>query len=101
MSNRRPSGRLTVLIGVAVVIFAIFIPVTAFMIGKNESSPSGINAPTPPPENSIANMAPPGSQAPDVFQMTGPISQDRDLRDLPYRAPTKKGEMPELFRYPK
>jgi hypothetical protein len=37
---------------------------------------------------------------PDVVQMFGPVSQDRDLRDLPYIAPVKETEEIPLRRHP-
>ena len=37
---------------------------------------------------------------PDVVQMVGPVSQDEDLRNLPYIAPTEEHEEMRLMRHP-
>ena len=37
---------------------------------------------------------------PDIIPMVGPISQDQDLRSLPYIAPNEEDEEVPLLRYP-
>src|SRR5207253_1893764 len=42
----------------------------------------------------------PGTQAPDMVQMVGPVRLDQDLRRLPYVPPKPKFEERVLTRYP-
>src|SRR3954470_5924007 len=42
----------------------------------------------------------PESGRPDVVQMVGPFSEDRDLRDIPYAAPNMEVEEVRLMRHP-
>src|ERR1044072_1441712 len=48
-----------------------------------------------------AQLGGPQRPVPDVVRMVGPISQDKDLRDLPYIPPTQRDEQERrLMRHP-
>src|SRR5215204_7141741 len=48
-----------------------------------------------------AQQGAPQRPVPDVVRMVGPISQDKDLRDLPYIPPTpREEEEKRLMRHP-
>jgi len=47
------------------------------------------------------NQAAPGTQAPDVMRMVGPVRLNQDLRTLPYVAPKAEFEERILTRYPR
>src|SRR5213080_3234284 len=51
-------------------------------------------------KGTTTNQASPGTQAPDVIQMVGPVRLDQDLRSLPYVAPKPEFEERVLTRYP-
>src|SRR6266849_8759767 len=83
---------LRVLIGLFVVLAGVFLALfgmgafsSAFAQGKGTKN---------------TNQASPGTQAPDVVQMVGPVRLDQDLRSLPYVAPKKEFEERRLTRYP-
>src|SRR5437762_7729687 len=71
------------LLGLALCLFGFV--VTLFAAGV---FPGGVSLDKPPVSTAGAK---PGSQTPDVIRMIGPVSQDLDLRLLPYIAP-KVGE---------
>jgi hypothetical protein len=56
-------------------------------------SPGGANA-------SSATAAQPDTPMPDVVQLIGPVVLNKDLRDLPYIAPSHEFEEKRLTRYP-
>src|SRR5437899_12329363 len=79
---------LRVLIGLFIVLAGVFLALlgfgafsSVFAQGKGTQNNS-----------STANQASPGTQAPDVVQMVGPVRLDQDLRSLPYVAPKKEFE---------
>src|SRR6266496_3427689 len=83
---------LRVLIGLFVVLAGVFLALfgmgafsSAFAQGKGTKN---------------TNQAYPGTQAPDVVQMVGPVRLDQDLRSLPYVAPKPEFEERVLTRYP-
>src|SRR5436190_7258265 len=83
---------LRVLIGLFVVLAGVFLALfgmgafsSAFAQGKGTKN---------------TNQASPGTQAPDVVQMVGPVRLDQDLRSLPYVAPKPEFEERVLTRYP-
>ena len=94
---RRPVGEggffnLRILIGLFVVLAGVFLALfgmgafsSAFAQGKGTKN---------------TNQASPGTQAPDVVQMVGPVRLDQDLRSLPYVAPKPEFEERVLTRYP-
>jgi len=47
-----------------------------------------------------ARHTPPSTAAPEIVQMIGPVSQDGDIRSLPYIAPKAEFEEAPLTRYP-
>jgi hypothetical protein len=77
------------LAGVAVALFGMGAFSSAFAQGKGAKN-----------NNSTTNQASPGTQAPDVVQMVGPVRLDQDLRWLPYVAPKPEFEERVLTRYP-
>ena len=81
-----------------VLIAALFcfagIAVAVFGTGAFAQTNSATN------NRSATNQASPGTQAPDVVQMVGPVRLDQDLRTLPYVAPKPEFEERRLMRYP-
>src|SRR5712672_965336 len=49
---------------------------------------------------SVGAQDAPGTQTPDVVLLMGPVIQNKDLRDLPYIAPSHEFEEKRLTRYP-
>jgi Cohesin domain len=84
------------------VRFVVSIFTIAVLIGcviglmKGSSAAERANDPMLQTEQSQA------AATPDVLRMIGPVSQDRNLKDLPYIPPTKRDEEaePRLRRYP-
>src|SRR5205814_6694881 len=56
--------------------------------------------PTQQSNRSVDAQDAPGTQAPDVVRLTGPVILNTDLRDLPYIAPSHEFEEKRLTRYP-
>jgi len=52
------------------------------------------------PQQKQNPQAKPGSQKPDVVKMVGPVSQDQDLRDLPYVPSNMIEEDKRFYRHP-
>src|SRR5213078_1459073 len=87
---------LRILIGLFIVLAGVFLALlgfgafsSVFAQGKGSQNNS-----------STTNQASPGTQAPDVIQMVGPVRLDQDLRSLPYVAPKPEFEERVLTRYP-
>jgi len=87
---------LRVLIGLFIFLTGVFLALfgmgafsSAFAQGKGTKN-----------NLSTANQASPGTQAPDVVQMVGPVRLDQDLRRLPYVPPKPEFEERVLTRYP-
>src|SRR6266404_1620102 len=87
---------LRVLIGLFVFLTGVFLALfgmgafsSAFAQGKGTKN-----------NLSTANQASPGTQAPNVVQMVGPVRLDQDLRRLPYVPPKPEFEERVLTRYP-
>ena len=79
---------LRILIGLFIVLAGVFLALlgfgafsSVFAQGKGSQNNS-----------STTNQASPGTQAPDVIQMVGPVRLDQDLRSLPYVAPNAEIE---------
>ena len=88
--------KLRVLIGLFVFLTGVFLALfgmgafsSAFAQGKGTQN-----------NRSTTNQASPGTQAPDVLQMVGPVRLDQDLRRLPYVPPKPEFEERVLTRYP-
>src|SRR2546421_8381760 len=56
-----------------------------------------VDAQAPPRPQIIAS---PNAGKPDIIQMVGPFSEDRDLRSLPYIPPNMEEEEVRLMRHP-
>jgi Fibronectin type III domain len=56
--------------------------------------------PTQQSNRSVGAQGAPGTQTPDVVQLIGPVILNKDLRDLPYIAPSHEFEEKRLMRYP-
>src|SRR5882672_11592172 len=56
--------------------------------------------PTQQSDRSVGAQDAPGAQTPDVVQLIGPVILNKDLRDLPYIAPSHEFEQKRLTRYP-
>ena len=56
--------------------------------------------PTQQSNRSVVAQDAPGTQTPDVVQLVGPVILNKDLRDLPYIAPSHEIEEKRLTRYP-
>src|SRR5947208_9535403 len=91
-SSQSAFFNLRVLIGLFVALAGVFLALfgmgafsSAFAQGKGTKN---------------TNQASPGTQAPDVVQMVGPVRLDQDLRSLPYIAPKPEFEERVLTRYP-
>ena len=84
---RTVGGLLICLFGFVLTLFA-----TGVLPGNSgqTSSTSALSRP----------QAKPGTQKPDVVKMFGPVSQDLDLRLLPYIAPSGEHETKRLVRHP-
>ncbi len=87
---------LRVLIGLFVVLAGVFLALfgmgafsSAFAQGKGTKN-----------NLSTTNQASPGTQAPNVVQMIGPVRLDQDLRRLPYAPPKPEFEERVLTRHP-
>src|SRR5205809_7448571 len=87
---------LRILIGLFIVLAGVFLALlgfgafsSVFAQGKGSQNNS-----------STTNQASPGTQAPDVIQMVGPVRLDQELRSLPYVAPKPEFEERVLTRYP-
>src|SRR5881392_2808579 len=87
---------LRILIGLFIVLAGVFLALlgfgafsSVFAQGKGSQNNS-----------STTNQASPGTQAPDVIPMVGPVRLDQDLRTLPYVAPKEEFEERRLTRYP-
>src|SRR5205823_4256555 len=101
--------RLLVIIGVAILV-TMLITVTALMKNRGPQKETG-RAPVSAPvslKNTVGTRSAlfvspqdPKTPLPDVVHMVGPVSQDRDLRDLPYipATPQEEGEV-RLLRHP-
>src|SRR4051812_27976372 len=59
--------------------------------------PAGAQSPAAKP---ASISSPEAAARPDVVQMVGPFSQDRDLRDIPYILPNMEEEDVRLMRHP-
>src|SRR5947207_15283411 len=57
------------------------------------SSPGGVNG-------TFTTAVQPDTPMPDVVQIIGPVLLNKDLRDLPYIAPSREFEEKRLMRYP-
>ena len=95
-ASRSAFFNLRVLIGLFVLLTGVFLALfgmglfsSAFAQGKGTKN----NA-------STTNQASPGTQAPDVLQMVGPVRLDQDLRTLPYIPQEGETEEQPLTRYP-
>src|SRR6266446_4080696 len=56
--------------------------------------------PTQQSNRSVGAQDAPGTQTPDVVRLIGPVILNKDLRDLPYIAPSHEFEEKRLMRYP-
>src|SRR5438876_9891319 len=95
-SSQSAFFNLRVLIGLFVVLAGVFLALfgmgafsNAFAQGKGTQNNS-----------STTNQASPGTQAPDVIPMVGPVRLDQDLRTLPSVPPKPEFEERVLTRYP-
>ena len=82
-------GLFVFLTGVALALFGTGVFSSAFAQGKGTKN-----------NRSTTNQAAPGTQAPDVLQMVGPVRLDQDLRKLPYIPQKGETEEQPLTRYP-
>src|SRR6266436_6314700 len=93
---KRKSNSKSAFFNLRVLIAAVFCLVGVFVALFG----SGVFAQTRQSNRSAAAQDAPGTQAPDVVQMVGPVRQDQQLRDLPYIAPKEEFEERVLTRYP-
>src|SRR6266481_3482082 len=93
---KRKSNSKSAFFNLRVLIAAVFCLVGVFVALFG----SGVFAQTRQSNRSAAAQDAPGTQAPDVVQMVGPVRQDQQLRDLPYIAPKAEFEERVLTRYP-
>jgi hypothetical protein len=96
MLGKKMSLRFLIGILAVAILFAVFIPVTALMSGSaSDREKVGAVASHPPVDAQTRST-------PDVVRMLGPVSEDRDLKDLPHIPPTKREEAaePRLRRHP-
>src|SRR5947208_8178003 len=82
---------LRVLIGLFVVLAGVFLAL--FGMGAFSSALAQGKGTT-------TSQASPGTQAPDVIPMVGPVRLDQDLRTLPFVPPKPEFEERVLTRYP-
>src|SRR5437879_6549368 len=68
------------------------ISVSAILFASSSTQPTGSGPSASGPQ--------PDRPAPDVVVMRGPVSQDQDLRQLPYIAPGGEEEEHRLTRHP-
>ena len=87
---------LRVLIGLFVFLTGVFLA----LFGMGAFSSAFAQGKATKNNRSTANQASPGTQAPDVVQMVGPVRLDQDLRRLPYVPPKPEFEERVLTRYP-
>src|SRR5262249_44031026 len=86
---------LRVLIASVLCLFGVFVA----LVGSGAFAQTKGRASQPPARSNTTQDAP-GTQAPDVVQMVGPVRLDQDLRNLPYVAPKEEFEERRLTRYP-
>src|ERR1043166_5896399 len=63
----------------------------------------GLRADAQPPQAQVSASTPeamPGAGQPDIVQMVGPFSEDRDLQAIPYLPPRMQEEDVRLMRHP-
>ena len=89
LSLRLLIGLFVFLSGVFLALFGMGVFSSAFAQGKGTQN-----------NRSTTNQASPGTQAPDVIQMVGPVRLDQDLRKLPYIPQEGETEKQPLTRYP-
>ena len=82
-------GLFVFLTGVALALFGMGVFSSAFAQGKGTNN-----------NRSTTNQASPGTQAPDVIPMVGPVRLDQDIRKLPYIPQEGETEKQPLTRYP-
>ena len=87
---------LRVLIASILCLFGVFVA----LIGSGAFAQTKGTRASQQPARSNATQDAPGTQAPDVRRMVGPVRLDQDLRSLPYVAPKKEFEERRLTRYP-
>lgn len=102
MLNRKSSSVLVIVLFATAFVFAVFFPATALMKGSSSSEKKIVNVSSGSGDQFNSENGPVKSTStPDIVQMIGPVSQDRDLRDLPNIPPTKRDEVePRLRRHP-
>ncbi len=87
---------LRVLIASILCLFGVFVA----LVGSGAFAQTKGTGASQQPARSNATQDAPGTQAPDVRRMVGPVRLDQDLRSLPYVAPKKEFEERRLMRYP-
>ena len=87
---------LRVLIASILCLFGVFVA----LVGSGAFAQTKGTRASQQPARSNATQDAPGTQAPDVRPMVGPVRLDQDLRSLPYVAPKKEFEERRLTRYP-
>jgi Domain of unknown function (DUF4214) len=107
--NSRALAKVRLLMIVIVILIGAFASVTAFMKGRSReqakagsvaTSDKRANDMKPARAKDSTSGQQPSKPQPDVVQMVGPVSQDQDLRDLPYIPPTPREEEVRLTRHP-
>lgn len=104
MFSRKSS--ILIMVAIGAFLLAVIIPVAAFMMSAGSSERASITEPAVvEPDGSAQNVQDGKTQTntgPDVVRMVGPVSQDKNLKDLP-RTVTKEREEEEvrLQRYPR
>ncbi len=94
MLSRKTSFRLIFGLFAIAILFVLLIPAKNWMSGASErvrAAPGRVD----PVEPIISAQA---ASTPDVVDMIGPVSQDLDLKDLPYIPPTEREEVEPRFR---
>ena len=87
---------LRILIASLLCLFGVFVA----LVGSGAFAQTKGTTASQQPAGSNTTQDAPGTQAPDVVQMAGPVRMDQDLRSLPYVAPKKEFEERRLRRYP-
>jgi hypothetical protein len=107
--NQRSQFRLLVSVCAIALLFAVLITTKGLMNGSRaaervnvmagSAGPDTLSSKSEGPNNlQLQNLQAQVTSTPDVVQMLGPVSQDRNLKDLPYIPPTKREEVEPLLR---
>src|SRR5215813_10572805 len=86
---------LRILIASVLCLLGIFVA----LVGSGAFAQTNGTRPSQQPARSNATQDAPGTQAPDVIRMVGPVRLDQDLRSLPYIPPKPREEERRLTRY--